>query len=224
MPIASYLFAFCGFLLNFMAGPARCAYKNLMSWSAFTLTSQLVPPDVDPEVANYFIFECLDLVAQVDKITREDRLQGASKELPRDVADYMDMAVGVFDLLFQTDRNELVRVLSDCPEKFASYLPLTLSAVTGLDEAEETWAIPTAIRRHAIRLRSSTKTTSAEPAKLSRQELNVLAEFFASDEICSSIDIEPTDDGRSQEVVFYSTERAAEAFKKAVSAGNTPPS
>lgn len=203
-----------------MAGPALGAYKSLMSWSAFTLTAQLVPPDVDPEITNYFILECLGRIAQMDQMLHYDRLQGALKELPRDVADYMDMAVDVFVLLFQTDRDELVRVLSDCPEKFASYLPLTLIAVTGLDEAEERWAIPTAICRHTIKLLSSTKTRSAELAKLSRQELNVLTEFFDSDEICPSIGIEPADDGRSQEVVLYSTERAAEALRNAVSGGN----
>ena len=204
-----------------MAGPALGAYKSLMSWSAFTLTAQLVPPEVDPEITDYFILQCLGLIAQLDQETLLNRVESALEELPDDAGKYLDTAVPVYVLLFETDHDNLVQMLSDCPEEFASYLPSTLDKITGLGAVEEDLGTPTAICRHAITLRSSPNTRSGELPGLSLQKLNVLTEFLASDEVRQSIVIEPSDDGQSQEIAFYSTERAADVLRKALSAGDT---
>jgi hypothetical protein len=85
---------------------------------------------------------------------------------------------------------------------------------------EATLDIPTAIGRYAIPLRSLPDTQDAETVQVAFQELDVLADFAASDEICQSLSIKLSDDGQNLEIVFYSTKRAANAFMQRLSALN----
>lgn len=196
-------------------------YTKLMAWSAFTTTAKAVPFEIDSEITNYFLVHCFRVIAQLDQLTRLDRLTKALRELPDEVANYMDTAVDVFIMLIETEPDELIRQLAACPEEYSVFLPAVLSTMARLDDMEAAFDIPTAIGRHAITVRSSPNTRSAETVKLPLQELNVLADFAALDEMRQSLSMELSDDGQNLEIVFYSTERAAESFRKSLSAGNT---